>query len=152
VTIERQIFEQIENIRHIPGVYLFDIGGLSYQVYYNVNKMLRFGCEGWTPKAVVRQKSDKHGGFYLMCSLRGQKIRYHRLVSFLRYGKKIFGMEIDHKDGDRENHRLSNLAVVTPAQNMHSARARGAYNKQGAKNDLGEKLKKQKAIRCSKRG
>lgn len=49
--------------------------------------------------------------------------RLHRIVAEAFFGRCPLGMEINHKDGDKLNNRLSNLEFVTPKENTaHSFR------------------------------
>jgi hypothetical protein len=44
--------------------------------------------------------------------------RGHRLIYETFVGKIKSGYEIDHKDGDKHNNKLSNLRMVTRSENM----------------------------------
>lgn len=56
----------------------------------------------------------------------------HRLVWVAARGPIPDGMEINHKDGDKTNNRLSNLEVVTPSENVrHSLAVLGRKRARG---------------------
>jgi hypothetical protein len=56
----------------------------------------------------------------------GRKSKYvHHLVAHAFIGEKPAGMQVNHKDGDRENNSASNLEYVTPSENIkHACRLR----------------------------
>ena len=49
----------------------------------------------------------------------GRSLLVHRLVAATFLGQPVsLGMQVNHKDSDRGNNRVSNLEFVTPSQNM----------------------------------
>lgn len=58
---------------------------------------------------------DDKTGYYLNSSLR---IRAHRYVWELNYGKIPDGYDIHHKDGDKSNNDISNLELITRSEHM----------------------------------
>jgi hypothetical protein len=50
-----------------------------------------------------------------------------RLVAMTFLGPIPPGMEVDHKNRNKEDNRLRNLQVVTPAENRRLAKVSGAY-------------------------
>lgn len=48
----------------------------------------------------------------------------HRLV-MMAFGYDVTGLDVDHLDSNRQNNRLSNLEVVTHAENQRRAKERG---------------------------
>lgn len=55
-------------------------------------------------------------GRYSTVYLKGHRFKAHRLVWLMHYGYYPTG-DIDHINGDRMDNRVSNLRIVTPAQN-----------------------------------
>lgn len=62
---------------------------------------------------------------YRRVKIQGQNILCHRLAWLLHYGEDAPDF-IDHINGDRADNRITNLRVVTKAEN---AKNRGAYKK-----------------------
>lgn len=58
---------------------------------------------------------DDKTGYYQNSSLR---IRAHRYVWELNYGKIPDGYDIHHKDGDKSNNDISNLELITRSDHM----------------------------------
>jgi len=58
----------------------------------------------------------------------------HRLVYESFYGKIPDGLQINHRDGNKTNNRLSNLECATPQANMKHARLLGLANWKGERN------------------
>lgn len=72
--------------------------------------------------SLLKLRRDKYG--YMRVVLAGDK-HYsrvvHRLVAFAFIGEPPDGCEVNHKDGNKENNRLSNLEYVTKSENsLHS--------------------------------
>ena len=64
---------------------------------------------------------DSHG--YVRIGTRdtqgvSRKALAHRLVFILKYGDIPDGLQINHKDGNKHNNKLSNLELMTPSQQM----------------------------------
>ncbi len=48
-------------------------------------------------------------------------VTVHKLVALAFIGKRLDGMEVNHKDGNKSNNCLSNLEYVTPSENTQHA-------------------------------
>lgn len=69
---------------------------------------------------VLRQHRNRTRNAYLSVWLGAGNQKYvHRLVAEAFIGP-VAGMDVDHLDNDRENNALTNLAIVTHAENMRS--------------------------------
>lgn len=70
---------------------------------------------------ILNPKTDDHG--YIRITLhkkgRGKTIRIHRIIMETFHGECPSGMEVNHKNGDKTDNRLSNLEYVTLQENMH---------------------------------
>lgn len=62
-------------------------------------------------------------GLYAGFRYKNKSIYSHVLVYFWFKGPIPVGMEVDHKDQDSANRRLSNLELVTPSENVQRVRA-----------------------------
>ena len=52
-----------------------------------------------------------------------KRLRLHHLI----IGKPIFGLEIDHKNGNKLDNRKQNLRIITHQQNIMNRKAKGYY-------------------------
>lgn len=109
--------ERIVEIKGIEDYYISDEGNIySTKIAYRYN-----------PKGEMRLVIPKnHISGYQYVGLfvgKGSKkkrlwFRLHRLVIENFIGDIPDGMEVDHKDGNRTNNKLSNLRIVTRSENM----------------------------------
>jgi len=76
----------------------------------------RHGCFG-------KKAGCVRGDGYILIGIRKGHFLAHRLAWFYTYGTWPSEM-IDHKDGNRQNNRISNLREATHAQNLQNARGR----------------------------
>lgn len=63
-------------------------------------------------------------GYFRVCLFKEDARKYchiHRLVMAAFIGALPEGMQVNHKDGDKENNSLENLEYVTAAENTHHA-------------------------------
>jgi hypothetical protein len=71
---------------------------------------------------------------HLQIRFRKSSYLLHRVAWYLHYGKDPGDMEIDHRNGNRSDNRISNLRLVTHQQNQHNTKALGiTYNKRQGK-------------------
>lgn len=103
-----------------------DIEGFPYQVSTLGNVRNQEG--------LVLQTYSINSGYQALKLVSNDGIRHsflvHRLVGMVFLGLDS-GLVINHKDGDKQNNSLSNLEVVTQAENLKHARDTGLwdYNK-----------------------
>lgn len=71
-----------------------------------------------------------HGKTYVVIGLYDKLYRAHRLIWVWHYGDIPAGLQIDHIDGNGANNRLSNLRLVTVAENKRNLRL-NSRNKSG---------------------
>lgn len=112
--------EKIVEIKGIEDYYVSDKGNIystKISPRYNPNGEMR----------LVRPKHHISGYNYVGLFIGQGKtkkriwLRVHRVVAQNFLGNIPNGIEIDHKDGNRINNRLSNLRMVTRSENMLSA-------------------------------
>lgn len=96
-----------------------------------VNEFLRYepdtGRLTWKKKParriVVGSEAGcvRKGGDYVIVGLLGESYYAHRLVWAITHGiSPDVDLEIDHRDGDKTNNRISNLRIATHTQNKHN--------------------------------
>ena len=68
---------------------------------------------------------DKNG--YLIIKFKGKHYKSHRLCWILHYGHIDDNLVIDHIDGNVLNNKISNLRLVTVAENNRNTKAKGIY-------------------------
>lgn len=72
------------------------------------------------PHQILRWGFSGSKKVYPVVSIRGRSYLVHVLVAEAFLGPRPKGHEIDHLDGNAFNARVTNLAYVTPAQNVRS--------------------------------
>ena len=78
-----------------------------------------------------RDKSEPYIRYQLSHLGTTKHLRVNRVVAFAFLGKPSQpGMEVDHKDGNRKNNRVTNLEWVTPEENQRRKRERAEKKKQ----------------------
>lgn len=83
-----------------------------------------------------RAESKNNGYWMLNRRVDNKLIRAysHRVIWIFRNGDIPDGLEINHKDGNRSNNKLSNLEIITHAQNTTHAYQNGlAHGRPGEK-------------------
>lgn len=76
--------------------------------------------KSWNTRYSGKEIKTVDGKGYIHCLIFGKFYRTHRLAWLISYGH--WPDFIDHKDGDRANNRLENLASVTIQQNHMNLR------------------------------
>lgn len=101
--------EEWRDIKGYEGIYqISNMGRLKHYTQ-------RFG---WR----VLKNTDKNG-WYFTCILKDSKgfkhtTRIHRLVAETFIGEIPKGYHVHHKDGNRQNNRLSNLEIIHPRKHV----------------------------------
>ena len=86
----------------------------------NLGNLMRVSTYGGKPRRKPRAKAIK-GGYrcFHLCSAGIRKYRPAHIMVWQSFvGPVPEGLEINHKDGDRDNPRLDNLEVVTRSENI----------------------------------
>jgi hypothetical protein len=79
---------------------------------------------------VLKPQSDHPYGYQHVQLGRGNQHYVHRLVAAAFIGD-VAGMDVEHVDGDTENNAVTNLLIVTHAENMRRQRLRKPACKRG---------------------
>jgi len=70
-------------------------------------------CSTKTPEAISKKLNN---GGYKWVTRDGKILLIHRLVWEEQYGIILEGMDIHHKDGNKQNNKLENLEMLTRKQ------------------------------------
>lgn len=84
------------------------------------------------PRGPLKTQPDTNGYHYVQFGDVARNNKAHRLVAQMFLGD-ITGMDVDHLDDDPGNNHVSNLEIVTHAENMRRYSARRTHCKQGHK-------------------
>lgn len=104
---------------------------VGYEQWYevsNLGRVRRVKCQYYSKRKLDVLKPGGGKQYPLVClyANRTRKIcLVHHLVMAAFVGPRPKGYEINHKDGNKKNSRLSNLEYVTPSQNRIHALATG---------------------------
>ena len=110
------MIEELKNIEAFPDYYVSDLGN-----FYST----RISCKH-NPKGNLYKLTlwDKHPSGYLNAGLYNKPgaknkkyFRAHRLVWQVFMGNIPEGMEVDHKNNNKKDNRLSNLQLLTSSEN-----------------------------------
>lgn len=131
-----------KDIKDFEGIYqvsnLGNVRSLDRKVF---NK----GNNSWCNKKGRILKPTKDKGGYLYVGLHDKEnvktssVKIHRLVAFTFCIGYEYGLEVNHKNGNRQDNRSENLEWVTRSQNIRDIYKRG-LNTNGDKNNA-SKLK-----------
>ena len=78
-------------------------------------------CRVWNAKYAGKPAGSVDASVgYLRLSVLGSKIWAHRAAWIMAVGDIPRGRQVDHIDGDRMNNRISNLRVITMAENRRN--------------------------------
>lgn len=90
----------------------------------NVRSVTHYSHDGrrWRGRSIKLTFNDRKNLIF-NASLNGRKVtpNVHKLVTLAFLGPCPTNMEINHKDGNRKNNRISNLEYVTHAGNQSHA-------------------------------
>ena len=109
--------EELRNIEDYPDYYVSDMGNV-----YSTRVSRRRNPNG---KLYKLSLWDKHPSGYINAGLYNQPgiknktyFRLHRLVWQTFNGEITEGMDVDHRNGNKQDNRLSNLQLLTRKQNI----------------------------------
>ena len=92
--------------------------------YYKLGQQGRLAN---APQRILAARVDHEGYSRLNLSANGSTItcRMHQLVATIFLGPCPESLQINHRDGDKQNNRANNLEYITPSENMSHAFATG---------------------------
>lgn len=125
--------EVVEQWRLVPGHSFYEVSNLG-----RVRSWCT-GCQHGTvrrKRPFIRKSNIGTTGYYCVQIAGKKNARVHRLVAAAFLGPS-HGMEVNHKDGNKLNNRLSNLEYCSKQDNLKHARDTGLTpSKVGDKNPM----------------
>ena len=113
---------------------------VEYEDLYEAStlgRLRRIATVGKAPKAICRlvaphKKRTGYCDYWLHRDDKPVRMQAHRVVWCAFMGRIPEGLEINHKDGVRDNNRLDNLELMTKSQNkLHSIHVLGGRKPPG---------------------
>lgn len=102
--------EEWKNIPMYPNYQASNIGNIRSVTHYDTLGRLKHG---------VQKKFKKHRNGYLCVTLYHKNVvLVHRLVALAFLGVGNNGLEVNHKDGNKQNNNVENLEWVTKSENQ----------------------------------
>lgn len=126
-----------------------------FPVFITSNNLVYPDGRIWSIKRnkFLKHTKDKHGYIFIgnhLTKIVGGSGSLHRILAHCFLGGIPSGMVIDHLDGDKENNELTNLEIVTPAENIRRAYEKGfAKGKPGEENSMAKLTDKDVELMCS---
>lgn len=105
-----------ENWQEVPGYYgLYEASDLG--------RVRRTRTQGGRPTSrILREGRNRGYAKFVLCQSNcRQTVAAHRVVWETFNGPIPQGMQINHKDGNKLNNRLTNLEICTPSENISHA-------------------------------
>jgi len=103
----------------------------GWEGIYQVSNYGRLKSFKGDPQGNVLSNVNKTGGYFsVVLCFRDKKryVRMHRLVAEAFLFRRNRLLQINHKDGDKQNNKVENLEWVTPRENMlHAARTNPSF-------------------------
>lgn len=134
----------MENWKKIKGFSAYeasDLGNLRSLNYKRTGKakILRPSLSGGYLKTMLKNDEGKYKSWYI-----------HTFVALAFLGERPEGLEINHKDGNKENNKPDNLEYITKAENIkHAYDKKLMKPKVGSSNGMAKLTEKDvQEIRC----
>ena len=90
----------------------------------NFGRIRRRVPDGRYPKHYLLHPNKKSNGYRIITLINGNRkkcLHMHRLVAEMFIGKCPIGLEVNHKDSNRENNVVENLEYMTRSENLQHA-------------------------------
>lgn len=109
----------------------------GYELIYAVSSdgdIMRIAKGSKTYPGRILKKTLTDRGYHIVCLHKNKKScvrKVHQLVAEAFLGEKPINMEINHKDGKKDNNNITNLEYVTKSENIRHAFSIGLKNVTG---------------------
>jgi len=132
--------EQWAELKRFKNLYSVSSLGRVMANERRVRFVSKKGKESWRIKKPKIMAQQKQNGGYMICHISIDGFRkastVHSLVLEGFVGKRPFGFDICHNNGDRLDNRLCNLRYDTRKNNHHDAKKHGTFYKRISANKL----------------
>ncbi|MCU5173709.1 HNH endonuclease [Bacillus tropicus] len=91
---------------------------MKKETYEHIKKYIHLLDIDYENGVILNRKSQVVKPGYAKVKFKQKMIGVHQIISFLKYGKKNVGLNVNHIDGDKLNNKPSNLEVVTQSENI----------------------------------
>jgi hypothetical protein len=77
---------------------------------------------------LVNRKPFYRKNAYATIAIKGCTTSVHQIIAFMKYGRKVIGMTVNHIDGNKWNNHPNNLELATPKENSRHMVSLGLFN------------------------
>jgi len=127
-----------------------DVGLIGFDGLYKVSNLGRVYSK--RSKKILKLSLNKVNGYFSISLYNKGKVinkTAHRLVALAFISNPLLKTQVNHKDSNRTNNKLSNLEWVSPSENMQHASKAGSF-KERCGEIMSTKLKEYQVLEIRK--